>query len=143
MIPARVLLVAIGVVFASSPAMAEGPTLPDCQTPAGAERTSSLDRVPNAVRNILDQYFKEQVVNAGADFDVTDVVSDDPPHFVRFIFAWRAGDRWLVAVEHGGYAYSDPVLLFAPTDGGIALAKTEDANPYTLCATATQLLLDR
>jgi hypothetical protein len=63
----------------------------------------------------------------------------------RLIFVRVHGTRWVIATEHGGRGYNDPVFAYdVDPDGSSAkLVGEQVAMPDTLCATAKKLLESR
>jgi len=75
----------------------------------------------------------------GEPFDATDVVMYRTNR--RFIFVWRRADEWLVAIERGGFVYSDPIYRYRlARDGKADLVETQSAIPHTVCRIATQMI---
>lgn len=107
-----------------------------CPVPAGATAVKIPDGMPPILRETLVSSFGDFAL-PGQPFDGTDTGS--PGHDRRFIFVWNRGATWVVATEHGGIAYNDPILVYEVRDGGqsIVLVKTRIAFPTTLCALAT------
>ena len=120
--------------------IAKADAIPPCPPPSGVEATSLRSSPAALVRALTDHI--GDVVPPGAAFDATDVVMSDRPHFRREIFVWHFGRRWVVATEHGGIAYSDPIFAYALDDAGrsATLIRESVALPKTVCATANALL---
>jgi hypothetical protein len=80
-----------------------------------------------------------EIVPRGATFDATDVVVTGQS---REIFVWNAGRRWVVATEHGGRSYNDPIFAYDLGQDGrsASLVAERIAFPETVCATAFSLL---
>jgi hypothetical protein len=114
--------------------------LASCPVPNGADVATSLGQVPMPVQEALKKLFRDQLVDAGENFDATDVRIYG--HSVRFIFAWGTGKVWAVAVEQGGIGYSTPVLIFSSDGTRATMGKRETAYPNSLCAVATRLFTD-
>lgn len=81
-----------------------------------------------------------EVAPPGATFDATDVVMTGQNR--RLIFVWNLGRKWIVATEHGGRGYNDPIFAYdLDQDGGRAtLVQERIAFPDTVCSTAASLL---
>jgi hypothetical protein len=76
----------------------------------------------------------------GEKFDATDVVVTRI-HY-REIFVWSRGNRWVVAIEHGGLGYNDPVFAYdlnADLSEVIPVTK-RIAFPHNVCDVARDLL---
>jgi hypothetical protein len=86
-----------------------------------------------------------EVVPVGARFDATDFVLIGPARFRRLIFIWNLSNRWVIATEHGGYGYNDPIFAFdISRDGHEAVFLQESiARPDSICLTASSLLASR
>jgi hypothetical protein len=107
--------------------------------PKGAAATSRLDDAPPSLVRALTGRVGE-VVPAGTKFDATDVIVTGKDR--RLIFIWNLGNRWIVATEHGGLGYNDPIFAFdVSQDGRQALFVQERAAfPDSVCSTASSLL---
>lgn len=110
-----------------------------CRTPAGAAVILRQDSLPPALRDALKQKLGE-LVSPGSPFDRTDFVQTG--HNRRFIFIWSRGNRWIVATEHGGRGYNDPILAYdLSPDGARATLRAERVTgPKAVCSTAEELL---
>ena len=114
--------------------------VPACPAPAGVSAVAFGD-LPAGVRKVLAEKTGEMAL-PGQPFNVTDVVSGDKPlPFSRGLFVWNRGTRWVIATEHGGIGYSDPIYAFGiAADGkGVKLIASKPAVPKTVCATAAAL----
>ena len=65
--------------------------------------------MPAALRDAVKQKLG-YLVPPKAPFDATDVVMTG--HNRRLIFIWVRGDTWVIATEHGGRGYNDPILAY-------------------------------
>ena len=103
--------------------------------------TFHLDQkdIPAALRDAVKQRLGE-LVPTNSPFDATDVVTTG--HNRRLIFFWTRGHRWVVATEHGGRGYNDPILAYdVSLDGRQASFVAERiAYPNSVCSTAEELL---
>ena len=127
-------------LIAAAPARAA--VVAACPAPSGVMEMAFAD-IPAGVRKALMEKTGD-IAPPGQPFNVTDVVQGGKPlPFSRGIFVWNRGTRWVVATEHGGIAYSDPVYAFgvAANGKGIHLIAEKTAAPRTVCATA-KILLD-
>ncbi|MGJ4950757.1 hypothetical protein [Bradyrhizobium sp. HKCCYLS20291] len=115
--------------------------LPKCPLPAGVSAFRRFDDVPPQLVHALTQRVGE-IVPVGARFDATDVVFIGPGKFRRLIFIWSRNNRWVVATEHGGFAYNDPVFAFQIEGNGreAVFLREEIAWPASICSTASGLL---
>ena len=113
-------------------------TIPPCNAPSGVA-SFSLGNLPHGLASSLKDQLGE-LVPPDAPFDATDVVVTGFNR--RLIFIWNAGRRWIVATEHGGIGYSDPIFAYEvnPQSGGATLIAERTAFPDTVCATAQALL---
>lgn len=77
------------------------------------QEVRAVSQLPAALRSSLgvDRPGLEGVADRGRPFNITDVVDRRLP-MRRFVVAGHEGDTWIVAIEHGGRAYSVEVLLF-------------------------------
>jgi hypothetical protein len=59
----------------------------------------------------------------------------------RFAFFWKADNKWIVATEHGGLAYNNPVFLYHLGEDGrkAVLMVQKIASPKTVCTVASGL----
>jgi len=116
--------------------------IPPCRLlPTGVSVISRLDDAPLPLVHALTERVGE-VVPVGAPFDSTDVIRIGKNR--RLIFIWNRGARWVVATEHGGLAYNDPVFAFEIDQDGrkATLVREEAASfPNTVCSTASSLLV--
>ena len=55
---------------------------------------------------------------------------------------WKADDKWIVATEHGGFAYNNPIFLYdlGGNEQKAVLTAQAIASPNTLCAVASGLI---
>ena len=124
------------------PAIAD--EIPACSAPAGVEvRPFPMD-LPTGLQQALSDKFGE-IVPPGGKFNATDAFGPGrPTQQRRAIFVWQRGQKWIVASEHGGLGYNDPVWAFeVSSDGSSAKLMVERiAFPLTVCETATALVLE-
>jgi len=120
-------------------APAKGDYIPPCAAPSGVSVRTSLAAAPPAVVQALTGRIGE-LVEPGARFDATDVVITGRNR--RLIFVWNSGARWIVATEHGGRGYNDPIFVYDLTaDGRSATFVAERiAFPETVCTVASSSL---
>ncbi|HXW25285.1 MAG TPA: hypothetical protein VEK73_11090 [Xanthobacteraceae bacterium] len=113
--------------------------LPSCAIPAGTASRVFPNEMPLTLQNALKDKVGD-VAAPGEPFDSTDVVVTGRNR--RAIFVWERGRRWVVATEHGGRGYNDPVLAFdlSPDGVSVTLVAVRTAFPQTLCSTAHELL---
>lgn len=137
----KVILVALAsIVFVAAAAFwLGGNALPSCALSNGASAIAHLDDAPPALARALVQRVGE-VVPAGTKFDATDLLVTGKNR--RLIFIWSLNNRWVVATEHGGIGYSDPIFAFEMSqDGREAIFLQERvAYPDSVCSTASRLL---
>ena len=119
---------------------ARADVIPPCATPSGVNSVPLPDGVPSAVNRAL-QAKLGKIALPGQEFDATDVVGTGISR--RFIFAWNSGSKWLVATEHGGRGYNDPIFLFDLSQNGedVSLLKTQISFPKGVCSAASAMIL--
>ena len=96
-------------------------------------------QVPRALMEALREDVGE-IVAPGEIFDATDVVMTGRNR--RFIFSWRDGKRWIVATEHGGFVYNNPIFLYHLGEGerkAVLMAQRIASPKKTVCAVASEL----
>jgi hypothetical protein len=115
---------------------------PSCASPPGVETRSFSTDLPVGLSKALAERLGD-VAQPGARFDSTDVVMTGRNR--RVIFVWMRGPRWVVATEHGGRVYNDPIFAFDVTANGAEarLVEQKIAFPESVCATALSLLDNR
>ena len=125
-------------------AAAQNPA-PTCPAPPRTRVVRFMHDLPAEVRSALLAKTPD-IVDSNQPFDATDVVMHGA-HFNRFAFAWNGPDgRWIVATEHGGIAYDNPVYTLvapsAPQTGlqfavyPASIVSTIISRPKTLCEDA-------
>jgi len=114
-------------------------TIPPCAAPNGATVTASLDEAPASLVQALTQRIGK-LVAPGARFDETDVLITGRNR--RLIFIWNAGTRWIVATEHGGYVYNDPIFVYdlSPDSQSATFVEERIAGPKTVCTIASGIV---
>ncbi len=126
-------------LFVLSAATAHADVIPACAPPSGV-RVHAFTDLPAGLKQALEAKLGDMAL-PGQPFDATDVVTSAHPVFRRGIFVWSRGTRWIVATEHGGIAYDDPVLAYdVDADGIASLVAVRGAVPNTVCVTAKGLL---
>jgi hypothetical protein len=118
--------------------------IPTCAAPIGVASVP-FKRVPPVLIQALRDYVGDrdyvgEIVAPGEKFDTTDVVWTGRSR--RFAFFWTAGDRWIIATEHGGFAYNDSIFVYHLDEGDrkTVLVKEQIAFPTTVCAVASNLI---
>jgi hypothetical protein len=124
----------------SAPAFAD--EIPACEPVPGIEIQSFQNDTPPAIKHVLTETFGP-VAPPGAPFTSTDVAIDPGLPKRRVIFVWALGSRWVIATEHGGRGYNDPVLAFdlSPDRENAKLVGKTIAFPNTVCAAAHKMLV--
>lgn len=137
-----------GIVVSGAPALfllasslvasARADFIPPCPVPDGVIATS-LENAPPPLLRALKERIGE-LVPPGGRFDSTDVVRVGKNR--RLILIWNAGKRWIVATEHGGIGYNDPIFAYdlGQDDQNAILTGGRIAFPGTVCRTANDLL---
>ncbi|WP_230481094.1 hypothetical protein [Sphingomonas sp. Leaf21] len=119
------------------------PALPHCTIAGAAPETRRMADLPPPVRRALQGAVGGRIAEAGAPFNVSDIVKSDSPPQTRFLRAYRVRSLWLVWVEQGGIGHRYRVLAFRDVaHGGIAPVTVPDTRPSNLCA-ASQVLARR
>ena len=133
----RSLTVPLLAAASITPATADD--IPRCALPKGAVSASPQDDLPPALLRALEEHVGK-IVPPGAEFDATDVVRTGQNR--RMIFVWNVGRRWIVATEHGGLGYNDPIFAYDLSQDGrsATLVQERVALPQTVCATASSLI---
>jgi hypothetical protein len=113
--------------------------IPTCHIPTGVQATDKQDGTPSALRAALKQKLGD-MVPPKAPFDATDVVWTG--HNRRLIFIWNLADRWIIATEHGGRGYNDPIFVYTVSPDGqkATLLAERIAFPNSVCSVAEELL---
>lgn len=113
--------------------------IPACRLPKGVAFYSDQKDMPVALRDAVKQKLGK-LVPPNSPFDATDVVITG--HNRRLIFIWARGYRWVVATEHGGRGYNDPILGYEVSPNGqqATLIAERIAGPTSVCLTAEKLL---
>jgi len=113
--------------------------IPPCTVPNGVTSTSLRTGAPLALVRALREHIGE-LAAPGTKFDAPDVVITGRNR--RLIFVWYVGKRWIVATEHGGYAYNDPIFAYDLSQDGrnATLVQERIAFPDTVCSTASSML---
>ncbi len=135
------LLTAIFLLSLGLAGAARADVIPACAVPTGATLVG-FDQLPMGVRKALAKQ-TGPMAQPGQPFNLSDVIDARKPlPQWRGIFVWGRGTRWVVATEHGGRGYNDPVFVFDATANGkrVALTTSKVAGPATVCATAQDLL---
>jgi len=113
--------------------------IPVCTQPSGVQTRSFPDQIPAVLLKALNDGYGT-FARPGEQFYSTDAhVADEPSRSSRrVIFVWEQGARWIVATEHGGGAYNDPILIYDldPQNSKASLVKELVALPMTVCDTA-------
>ena len=102
---------------------ARADVIPSCAVPNGASSMSLQTGAPPVLLRALKEHVGE-LVRPGGKFDATDVVETGKNR--RLIFVWNVGRRWIVAIEHGGYAYNDPILAYDLSRDGRSVTLSEE-----------------
>jgi hypothetical protein len=111
---------------------------PSCTLPPGMVSVP-LKQVPSILlQTIIDDV--GEIAPPMGRFDRTDVMMVGLNR--RFAFFWKADDKWIVATEHGGFAYNNPIFLYdlGGNEQKAVLTAQAIASPNTLCAVASGLI---
>ena len=119
---------------------ARADNIPPCPVPPGATAVPLPAGLPNAIAGDVAGRLRARIIALpGERFDSTDVAITGVN--ARYIFVWKITGGWIVAVEHGGIAYNDPVLRYESSPDGKVFKMTlgQTAFPGNVCAVATAL----
>jgi hypothetical protein len=113
--------------------------IPACRLPLGVASYADQKDMPATLRAAVKQQLGD-LVPPTSPFDSTDVVTTG--HNRRLIFIWARGSRWVVATEHGGSGYNDPIFAYeiGPNGQRAKLIAERTAYPDSVCLTAEELL---
>ena len=113
--------------------------IPICRLPVGVVSYSDQKDIPVVLRDAVKQKLG-YLVPPKAEFDSTDVVVTGQSR--RLIFIWTRSNVWVVATEHGGRGYNDPILAYTVDQNGqqVTLVAERITYPNTVCSTARELL---
>jgi hypothetical protein len=113
--------------------------IPVCHLPMGVASYSDQKDMPIALRDAIKQKLGE-LVPPNSPFDATDVATTG--HNRRLIFIWARGYQWVIATEHGGRGYNDPIFGYEVSPNGqqATLIAERTAFPNSVCLTAEELL---
>jgi hypothetical protein len=116
--------------------------IPVCSLPMGVASYSDQKVMPVTLRDAVKQKLGD-LMPPGSPFDSTDVATTG--HNRRLIFIWARRNRWVVATEHGGRGYNDPVFAYevGPNRQQAKLIAERTAVPSSVCATAEEVLNQR
>jgi hypothetical protein len=116
--------------------------IPVCRLPMGVASYFDQKDMPATLRDAVKQKLGD-LMAPGSPFDSTDVVTTG--HNRRLIFIWARGNRWVVATEHGGRGYNDPIFAYevGPNRQQARLIAGRTAVPSSVCVTAEELLNQR
>jgi hypothetical protein len=111
---------------------------PACTPPDGVTSLPLQSAPPPLLRALRERI--GELAPPGAPFDATDVVTTGRNR--RLIFVWHSGARWIIATEHGGIGYNDPIFAYdlSQDNRNATFVQERTAIPNTVCATAISLL---
>jgi hypothetical protein len=133
----KVLLCALGMLSCVISVNAKADAIQACPVPTGWVSVPIPEGMPESLRANIETNGPIAKPNEG--FDATDIVST---HVLRrYIFVWQRANQWLVATEHGGRGYNDPIYVYERASDGqsVRLMDTEIQFPETICSGATNL----
>jgi hypothetical protein len=113
-------------------------SIPLCTVPEGVSSVS-VRNTPAALLQSLEKDVGD-IAAPGEEFDATDVVVTGRDR--RILFIWNAGRRWIVATEHGGRGYNNPVFAFDLSQDNRQATKVQaiTAVPDTVCSISAGLI---
>jgi hypothetical protein len=137
-IPIAPLVFSLIVMYLPTGARAD--CIAPCPPPDSTVKTVEF---PREVPALVLKAFKEHVgdiASPGEKFDSTDVVVTGRNR--RVIFVWNRGPDYLVATEHGGMGYNDPIFVYRvdPQNFTAKLVSEEITFPATVCKVAQRLI---
>jgi hypothetical protein len=114
-----------------------GNAVPSCAPPPGVVPVPLAQVPPILLQTLIDSV--GEIAPPGASFDRTDVVMFGRNR--RLAFFWKADSKWIVATEHGGFGYNNPIFLYHLDEGErkAVLMVQKITFPNTLCAVASEL----
>jgi hypothetical protein len=123
-----------GVVVFLISGSARADHIAPCSAPEGMTSESIPSAIPPALQAKLGK-----IATPGAAFDATDIIVTGLSR--RYIFVWHRENRWIVATEHGGRGYNDPIMAYElSTDGNVAtLVRQLISGPSTVCSDAVAM----
>ena len=133
----RMIIVGLLATATMLPGVVRADDIPPCSPPSAVTQVS----IPDLPRSIVETLRTQLGVIAGPkeNFDSTDVVVTHVNR--RFIFAWALRGSWIVATEHGGLGYNDPIFRFdSDAKGELTFTGLRIALPQTVCREALALL---
>jgi len=130
--------IAVSLLAMMQIGLARADYIPPCALPNGVASTS-LDSAPPVLWPALREHVGE-LVPPGGEFDATDVYVTGKSR--RLIFVWNVGRRWIVATEHGGRGYNDPIFAYDLSEDSqtATLVQERVAFPGSVCTIATGML---
>ena len=111
-----------------------------CKQPPGVEERVFPNDLPIGLINAIKDKFGE-IVAPGEKFDSSDKVVTGKNR--RAIFVWMRERRWVIATEHGGLGYNNPVFAFEVSADGLEAKLVAEAivlRTDSLCGTAVRLI---
>ncbi len=118
---------------------AQADTIPPCRPPRGVVARAPTEPRTLLVLATLRQRLGE-IAAPDAEFDSTDIVETGVGR--RLIFVWQKGPLWVVATEHGGRGYNDPIFMlrFGQEDSTPELVGAKLAFPDSVCKTVRAVI---
>jgi hypothetical protein len=131
----RFILTLCSALLIGKPSSAVADEIPRCEPPAGVVPVEIPQGMPSALTAALSARIG-YIALPGESFIATDI--GPPGRNWRYIFAWHKDRRWIVATEHGGIAYNDPIFVYElAKDGGTATSlENRISCPQTICKDA-------
>lgn len=135
---ARLSIGVAAALLLGSAILAKSDDIPPCVPPLGVV-VVSRDQAPPALTQALTAQLGE-IAAPGEKFDATDVVRTGRNR--RLIFIWGAGTKWIVATEHGGRGYNDPIFVYLLSDDKRNAVRVAEkiSFPNSVCADAHELI---
>ena len=128
-----VRLIALAMIAIGQSAQAVASS--DCPAPPGAVQIDLPSGLPPALRDRMGD-----IALPGQPFNAIDVYIKGEPNR-RYIFVWKIGVKWIVAIEQGGIALRSAVFVYNVGDDGktATLIDRRIGFPTDACGAATKL----
>jgi hypothetical protein len=133
-------VMALGSIFMCVSTAARADYIPPCSPSDSNVRVLPFPGgIPTSLLKLLTEHVGD-IVSPGEKFDATDIRVTGRNR--RMIFVWNRGVRYVLATEHGGIGYSDPIFVyeFDRRKGTAGLVSEKISFPNTVCEIARGLI---
>lgn len=130
----------LGSIFMCVSTAARADYIPPCSPPYSDVTVLPFPGgIPTSLLKLLTEHVGG-IASPGEKFDATDTIVTGRNR--RMIFVWNRGVRYVLATEHGGIGYNDPIFIyeFDPKKGATRLVSEKIAFPNTVCDIARGLI---